>query len=338
VIVELIEQMHVDERTGYRELCSRAGLDYSCFMRWRKRCNEGEPPVQRSGPSKVEPVDMKLLVKQVVVMNHHVYRTDGTGELYREHCDEISRRDLNAMVHEERERQKKERKERQYHIQWHVPRLVWAMDDTQYRPDKQYPAAQMHNVQDLGSRFKFGPLVSLNQAAGPDVAAHLAELIGRYGPPLFLKRDNGGNLNHHAVDELLESMIILPLNSPCYYPQYNGSMEHCQKDVKSLLSKHVRTPDAFLAIQAEMDIHELNHTRHADLKATSWDLLESGLDYARTFTRRKRREIYDIIQSKTLELIETKSYKADAAWRRSVREWLTEHRFITVSRNGKVLP
>lgn len=336
MVVELIEQMHADEGSGYRELCSRAGLDYSCFMRWRRRSIGGEEPVRRPGPSKVEPVDMQLLVKQVLVMNHHVQRTDGTGELYREHRDEISRRDLNALVREERERRKKERAERQYHIAWHVPRLVWAMDDTQYRPDKQYPAARMHNVQDLGSRFKFGPLVGLKPATGPDIAAHLAELIDRYGPPLFLKRDNGGNLNHTEVDELLESMLILPLNSPCYYPQYNGSMERCQKEIKTILSRHAKTPDAFLAIQAEMDIHELNHTRRTDLKNTPWGVFESGRDYARSFTRRKRKEVYDTIQSKTLELIDTKSYKADVAWRRAVRAWLMEHRFITVSRNGKV--
>jgi hypothetical protein len=49
-----------------------------------------------------------------------------------------------------------------------------------------------------------------------------------------------------------------------------------------------------------------------------------------------RKEVYEKIQSKTLELIDTGSYKADTAWRCAVREWLTEHRFITVIRQGKV--
>ena len=336
MIVELLEQMHAVEGSGYRELCSRAGLDYSCFMRWRRRSIGGEEPVHRPGPSKVEPVDMKLLVRQVLAMNHHAKRTDGTGELYERHRHEISRRDLNGLVRKERDRKKQERTDRQYHIAWHVPRLVWAMDDTLYRPDRQYPAARMHNVQDLGSRFKFGPLVGLKPATGPDVAAHLAELVDRYGPPLFLKRDNGGNLNHREVDDLLEDMIIIPLNSPCHYPQYNGSMERCQKDVKAILARHVKKPDAFLALQAEMDIHELNHTLRADLKQTPWGLFESGVDYARSFTRRKRREVYDNIQNKTLELIDARGYKTDVAWRRAVREWLTAHRFITVTRGGKV--
>jgi hypothetical protein len=336
MVVELIEQRHAAAGSGYRDLCEKAGLDYSCFMRWRRRCTGGEEPVQRPGPSKVEPVDMKLLIKQVLVMNHHVKRTDGTGELYEKHRHEISRRDLNGLVREERDRQKKEKANRQYHIHWHVPRLVWAMDDTLYRPDRQYPSARMHNVQDLGSRFKFGALVSQVPADGHAVAAHLAELIGRYGPPLFLKRDNGGNLNHQAVNDLLESMIIIPLNSPCYYPQYNGSMERCQKEIKAILARHVKKPDAFLALQAEMDIHELNHTLRADLKQTPWGVFESGIDYARSFTRRKRKEVYDNIQNKTLELISTGDYKADVAWRRAVREWLTAHRFITVTKGEKV--
>jgi hypothetical protein len=336
MIVELIEQMHADEQLDYRRLCKRAGVGYSSFMRWRRRGIDGEEPLRRPGPTKVGPVDMELLVRQIQAMHHHVHRTEGAGGLYAEHRNVISRRDLSELVREERNQIKQRKAQRQYHIQWHVPRLVWAMDDTQYRPDRQYPAAQMHNVQDLGSRFKFGPLVGLKPAEGPDVAAHLAELIDRYGPPLFLKRDNGGNLNHREVDDLLESMIILPLNSPCYYPQYNGGMEHCQKDIKALLARHEKKPDAFLALQAEMDIHELNHTLRADLKQTPWGLFESGVDYARSFTRRKRKEVYDNIQNKTLELIEARGYKADAAWRRAVREWLTAHRFITVTRGGKV--
>lgn len=337
MIVELIEQMHADEGLDYRRLCKRAGVGYSSFMRWRRRGIDGEEPLRRPGPAKVEPVDMDLLVRQIQAMHHHARRTEGTGELYAEHRHAISRRDLNELVREERHQHKERKAQRQYHIHWHVPRLVWAMDDTEYRPDREYPKAYLHNTQDLASRYKFGALVGQQPAGGEDVVAHLAELFNRHGPPLFLKRDNGGNLNHHEVDKLLAAALVLPLNSPCCYPQYNGSMERAQREIKKTLCEHARAPHAFLAIQAEMDIQELNHRPREDLgNRTPCRVFDSGREIARSYTRRKRKEVYDNIQNKTLELIETRGYKADAAWRRAVREWLTAHRFITVTRGGKV--
>lgn len=333
MIVELIEQMHAGEGLSCRALCERSGISYRSFLRWRRRCIDGEAPVSRPGPAKVEPVDMELLVKQVQAMHHHRHRTEGTGDLYREHREQISRRDLSELVRKEREDRKRRKAEQQYHIHWHVPRLVWAMDDTEFRPDPRYPKAYMHNVQDLGSRYKFGALVGLHLACGEDVVAHLSELFSRYGPPLFLKRDNGGNLNHHGVDDLLQSAMVLPLNSPRHYPQYNGSMERAQQEIKGALARHVKKPSAFLAIQSEMEIHEMNHNPRADLgNRTPCSVFESGKDHARIYTRRKRREIYENIREKTLVFADREGYDADRAWRLAVRTWLQENRFITVSR------
>jgi hypothetical protein len=61
---------------------------------------------------------------------------------------------------------------------------------------------------------------------GEQIASHLDRHLSRFGPPLFLKRDNGGNLNHLAVNTLLEERIIIPINSSCYRASYNGSIEH----------------------------------------------------------------------------------------------------------------
>ena len=339
MVVDLIEQMHAEEGTGYRELCERAGVSYSSFMRWRERCCAGEAPVRRPGPAKTEPLDFNSLQAKVEAMSHGRRRTDGTRELYEEYKESISRRDLNALVKAERERQQQTRTREQIRIRWHVPRLVWAMDDTEYRPDRRYPKAYLHNVQDLGSRYKFGALVGLQLASGDEVVAHLAELFDRYGPPLFLKRDNGGNLNHHEVDRLLSTAMVIPLNSPCRYPQYNGSMERAQRDIKAILSQHAKKPDAFLAIQAEMDIHELNHRPLADLNhCTPCSVFQSGRNAARQYTRRKRKEIYERLKENTLELISLKGYEADRAWRSAVRNWLLENGFITISRGGKCNP
>jgi hypothetical protein len=49
---------------------------------------------------------------------------------------------------------------------------------------------------------------------GEEVAGHLDCLFGRFGPPLFCKRDNGGNVNHAAVDDVLGDAMVIPINSP----------------------------------------------------------------------------------------------------------------------------
>ena len=98
-------------------------------------------------------------------------------------------------------------------------------------------------------------------------------------------------------------------------------------------------PSAFLAIQAELDVHALNHRRRPCLgNRTACQVFLSGQGLARTFTRRKRKEVYDWIRHKTLDLIDQDRYDADAAWRLAVETWLLDHGFITVSSRRKVLP
>ena len=142
------------------------------------RAQRGEAPARRPGPAKVEPLDMELLVKTdrshapwagAVRMERMTFTLSNKNA--------ISRRDLNALVKAERDHQKEIRASAQYRIEWHVPRLVWAMDDTEYRPDPQYPKAYLNNVQDLGSRYKFGALVGLHLASGKEVVTHLTETI-----------------------------------------------------------------------------------------------------------------------------------------------------------------
>ena len=52
---------------------------------------------------------------------------------------------------------------------------------------------------------------------------------------------------HHEVDELLSAAMVIPLNSPRCYPQYNGSMERSQREIKKTLAQHAKAPSAFLA-------------------------------------------------------------------------------------------
>lgn len=94
------------------------------------------------------------------------------------------------------------------------------------------------------------------------------------------------------------------------YPQYNGSMERAQREIKKTLAQHAKVPSAFLPIQAEMDIHELNHRPMEDLNhQTPCSVFESGRTAVRLYTRRKRKEVYESIREKTLEFMSTEFRK-----------------------------
>jgi len=54
----------------------------------------------------------------------------------------------------------------------------------------------------------------------------------KYGTPLFQKLDNGGNLDAQSMREVLSAHCVIPLNSPPYYPRYNGTMEHAQNELQ----------------------------------------------------------------------------------------------------------
>ena len=92
-----------------------------------------------------------------------------------------------------------------------VPGMTWAMDGTEIGP------MLLLQVQDLASRYKYEPFVA-SSVCGEQVAEQLERLIGIHGPPLILKRDRGGNLRHEAVQAVLQKYLIVPLDSPPWWP------------------------------------------------------------------------------------------------------------------------
>ena len=90
----------------------------------------------------------------------------------------------------------------------------------------------LHNLSDLCSRYKFHPLASAALPGGEEVTGHLSHLFSKFGAPLFCKRDNGGNLNHLSVNEVLAQAYVIPINSPPCTAPYNGAIEHTQVSSK----------------------------------------------------------------------------------------------------------
>jgi len=98
---------------------------------------------------------------------------------------------------------------------------------------------------------------------GEEISGYLAATFDRFGAPLFLKRDNGGNLNHTAVNAVLADYFVLPLNSPVHYPPYNGAIEEAQTELKNgLAAKLSYKPSCqreHMEAYASSVEHDLNH-------------------------------------------------------------------------------
>ena len=219
---------------SYRRVCRGLALPFSTFQRWRLRLRRGLPLLQAPGPKKTGPLPLAQLQPELAALPHRFKRTRGTTLLYRRHQQCLSRRQLNALVHEERSRQKRLRRQSWQHLAWRSPNTAWAIDATEHVADQSGRKLYLVAIQDLASGLRLPPLVTAH-LHGPTIAGHLRRLFAQHGTPLFLKRDNGSVFNDHAMAALLAQACVLPLNSPTACPRYNGAIEKGIRDMKASL-------------------------------------------------------------------------------------------------------
>jgi hypothetical protein len=207
-------------------------------------------------------------------------------------------------------------------------------------------AGRVHLIQDLGSRYKLRVLGDEVLACGERVAGNLVELFDRHGAPLFLKRDNGSNLNHHAVNEALDEFGVIPLNSPAHYPPYNGGIERGQLEMERELELRIGGEEVgarVFRLECEVSGHEVNHKRRRSLGGqTACYALETARPWGRLFGRRERKEVYEDIKSMAIDIAEQldehTETAAETAFRYAVETWMQLNQLIRVTRNGEVLP
>ena len=106
------------------------------------------------------------------------------------------------------------------------PDVVWALDGTEHKAEFTDEKLHVQNLQDLCSIYKFTPLATGHMPCGEEIAGHLDYQFSHYDPPLFKKRNNGGNLNHAVVNDLLEELMVIPINSPVKTAPYKGVVEN----------------------------------------------------------------------------------------------------------------
>ena len=185
----------------------------------------------------------------------------------------------------------------------------WSMDDTHIFTNKQGEKTWIHNIKDLGSQYILPP-VSGPLLNGEEVAQNLRDLFERFGAPLFLKRDNGPNLTAETVDKVLEEFQVIPLNSPPYYSQYNGSIEQAngllKTRIKSLAEEHsCPINEKTISVLSALAAHEENTQIKRSLGRITPSFYFFGFQ-DKTATNKNRKEvIHDILTHKEV-LIEKK--------------------------------
>jgi hypothetical protein len=322
-------------------LVEEIGLSYDSFMRWKRRIRAEKEPVNRPGPGKVQRIDIGSLRQDIAKLNHGVKRTHETGDLYRNYQHQVSRRELNVMIIEARREDRQKQAACRYQILWHHPDLARAIDRSGLSFDPVSSKLIMCNVQDLSSRYKFPPAAGQKQPCGEEIAGHLTRLFNDFNVPLFLKRDNEGILNHASVNTVLEDHMVIPLNSPCQYAPYNGAIEHAQGEFKTYLKSWSWKAQCGNAreILTELSAHDLNHKPRRSLKGQNSCQAYFGGSRV-TFDRRKRREVFLWIKQTAFDMLEKLGDDSlyMTAWRIAARTWLQKNGYITVVKNGKVLP
>jgi len=317
------------------------GISYTTLMRWKRRLSTGKPAVAKPGPKKVEPLDLGQLKRKIRDLDHREKRSHGTGRLHGAFSNAISRRELDRMVRTVRDENRRQQATQKCQITWLKPNLAWAMDDCQKKNIGASGKLHLHNMSDLCSRYKFHPLASASLPCGEEVAGHLSHLFSCFGAPLFCKRDNGGNLNHVAVNEVLEEALVVPINNPPYTAPYNGAIEHTQGEFKNYLHRwdwKAHTVDEF-GLLAETAAHELNHKYRRCLKGRTSCSVYFGKNRMR-YPKRQRKSIYNWIFDLAAEisLKAGKTKITPVAWRVAAKKWLVKNGLIRIERAGKVLP
>jgi hypothetical protein len=307
-------------------------------MRWKSRIAGGRVAVAKRGPKKVQPLNLDELNEKIQWLDHGRKRSRGIGRLHRQYAGSISRRELSEMVCQVRSQTNRQRTAETCQVSWLRPNLAWAVDDCRKSKTVGEDTLHLHNLTDLCSRYKLPPLTSGQLPCGEEVAGHLSHLFDRFGPPLFCKRDNGGNLNHTAVNQVLEESLVIPINNPPYTAEYNGAVEHTQGEFKGYLDLwkgKAETLNEF-SLLAETAAHELNHKPRRCLDGKT-ACVEYFNNRQLRYPKRKRKSIYSRIRDLAFE-ISTRAGKptiTPVAWRVAAKQWMVKNDLIKIEKAGK---
>jgi hypothetical protein len=326
-----------------RAICGGLALPYRSVLRWRHRCHQGVPVVQSPGPRKINPLPLAELQSRVAELAHRNHRTFGAPALATELADRVSTRQVAQCVADHRRELRRVQRRSYRRIEWTMPNVAWSLDGSETMADEQQLKLRFVAFQDLASRYRLEPFFALSLPGG-EIAAHLDHLLREHGAPLFLKRDNGSNLNCSEVNDVLAAHGVIPLNSPAYYPRYNGAMENSIGQFKKHLLPCLAAPATWdlTAVRplGRAMVVELNARPRRSLNgATPATVFHA---HPPAWTKRFRQDTFQWIETRwraTLAHMEQPNHRQVAtAWRTEAVAWLRCQGLIRCSATATVLP
>jgi hypothetical protein len=189
----------------------------------------------------------------------------------------------------------------------------------------------------MATTFPFEPLLTLD-LRGHEAATFLGRLFRKHRAPLFLKRDNGGVFNTPEVNALLDTLGVIPLNSPARYPRRNGAIEHGIGELKAELragspAAGPRDPQQALWF-ARWLVHKHNFNPRHLLQRQSAAPAYTERPRLR-WSRRQCHHLFVWIGTRTKRMLRAMDHPHQLdvrrAWRRSVESWLRRQGLIEVS-------
>jgi len=328
----------------WRLVCRVCQLAYSTLMRWRNRLRRGKPILLVPGPRKKDALERRTLDDQIARLDPGTHRTHGSGALYAQVKDAISRREFQAMVNETREQTNHALRAAWTHVEWLYGGVAWAMDDAYLGRAADGRKVYAHNGCDLAARYLVEHFTGF-AITGDSVAESLSRTFDRDGLPLILKRDNGANLNENTIERLLAEKWVISLNNPPYCSRYNGGIERMNRELKKYLRAEVGTRrpsferwSDYVAWGAEM----LNHKAREVLGGKT--PCECFHDPSRriSFTLRERYAIFNDVARMVAGIYRRLEDKTErgrrTAYRLAVETWLKKEKLIVVTKGVKVLP
>ena len=95
------------------------------------------------------------------------------------------------------------------------------------------------NVVDCFSRFAMGGPIK-SKSAKEVCRVLLDDCIYKYGLPIILQTDNGGEFNNARLTEVLEEMKALKINGRPYHPQSQGRVERFNQALTRFLRRDLQ--------------------------------------------------------------------------------------------------
>ncbi len=147
--------------------------------------------------------------------------------------------------------------------------------------------------------------------------------------------------NNQPVDDLLARWGVIPLNSPAYYPGYNGAIEKGIRELKERLERDLPVPQSWNVaqvgsfVEVEAALENFKHRRSLG-GATAKEVYDKKPKRGH-WSKRKRHDVFTSTSARAKAILKQKmktdQRSVDAAWRHAVEAWLCDQALIEVHIN-----